>query len=82
MRELLTGIMGIAASVTHALASGGSEAGGMGLWGNLFIAFGVMIVVFQLIPGIMLLVGMVKGVFSLREKKADESAVAGGPESS
>jgi hypothetical protein len=74
--------MGIAASVTHALASGGADAGGMGLWGNLFIAFGVMIVVFQLIPGVMLLGGMVKGIFFLRDKKADESVVASGPESS
>jgi hypothetical protein len=30
----------------------------------------------------MLLGGMVKGIFSLRDKKADESVVASGPESS
>lgn len=81
MRALLTALAGVVASVTHAMAAGGTEAG-MGLWGNLFIAFGVMIVVFQLIPGIMLLGGMLKGLFSLREEKADESAVARGPGSS
>ncbi len=77
MRALLTAISGVAASVTHALAAGGSEAG-LGLWGNLFIAFGVMIVVFQLIPGVMLVCGMLKGLFALREKKAEASVTADG----
>ena len=79
MRAFVTALSGVVASVTHAMAANGAEAG-VGLWGNLFIAFGVMIVVFQLIPGIMLLCGMVKGLFSLHEKKTEESVVVGGSE--
>lgn len=73
MRTLTAALLGITASAAHAVASGGTEAAGLGLWGNLFIAFGVMIVVFQLIPGIILLGGVVKGLFSLQGGKADES---------
>ena len=76
MRALLTAILTVAASVTHALASGSSGASGVGLLWNLFIAFGVMIVVFQFTPGITLLGGMVKGLFSLHSEKAAGPDVA------
>jgi hypothetical protein len=57
-----------------ALAAGGGTGGeGMSMMATLFIAFGVLIVLFQFIPGIMLLIGMLKGIFSASEKKTHES---------
>jgi hypothetical protein len=46
---------------------------------TFFIAFGVLIVMFQFVPGVMLFIGMLKGLFSSTQKKATE-AVAGNGE--
>ena len=53
-----------------AYAAPGSESGGGSLLGYLFVGFLALIVVCQLVPAAMLFVGMVKGVFSSREKSA------------
>jgi hypothetical protein len=59
-----------------ALAAGGGTNGeGISMLATLFIAFGVLIVMFQFIPGILLLVGMLRGIFSASEKKTHETAV-------
>jgi hypothetical protein len=54
-------------------AGGGAEGEGLSLFATFFIAFGILIVLFQFIPGIMLLVGMLKGIFSAGEKKPHET---------
>lgn len=61
---------------TQALASaGGTDALGMGLLATFFIAFAVMIVLFQFLPGLALFLGMLKGIFSSEaEKRAREAA--------
>lgn len=55
---------------TQAVASGGGISGnGVNLLATLLIAFGALIVVFQFVPGIMLFIGMLKGLYSSTEKK-------------
>ena len=63
-------------TATQALAAGSTPEGeGIGILAACFIGFGVMIVLFQFIPGIMLMVGMLKGIFSLVRKDAKETPV-------
>ncbi len=64
---------------TQAVASGGGSSGeGLSLLATFFIAFGVLIVLFQFVPGVMLFVGMLKGLFSPEDKKTGEALAAGG----
>ncbi|QEM67609.1 hypothetical protein FO488_05215 [Geobacter sp. FeAm09] len=58
---------------TALAAGGGAEGEGLSLLATFFIAFGILIVLFQFVPGIMLLVGMLKGAFSASGKKAQET---------
>lgn len=55
-------------------ASGAPEGEGLGILAACFIGFGVMIVLFQFVPGIMLMVGMLKGVLSLGRTEASETS--------
>lgn len=76
MRTVSTTLLSLMITAGAALAAGGGTEGeGMSMLATLFIAFGVMIVMFQFIPGIMLLVGMLKGIFSASEKKTHETTV-------
>jgi hypothetical protein len=72
MKALSTIFMSLLITASYALASGGSDVEGMSLITVLFIAFGVSIVLSQLIPGLMLLGGMLKAIFSTSDKKALE----------
>lgn len=58
--------------VPLAYAAPGSEGDGVSLLGYLFLGFFALIVVSQLVPAGMLLVGMLKGVLSARKDKAVE----------
>ena len=69
MKTTLRTVLYLLASATYALASGGAEVESLGFMATLFIAFGVLIVMFQFIPGIILLVGMIKGILSPNDKK-------------
>ncbi len=68
MRTLTT-LMGILAPVTAFAASGTGEESGIFVW--IFIGFFAVIVVGQLIPAIMLMTGLVKGITSKADAKAD-----------
>jgi hypothetical protein len=62
-------------TASQALAAGGAPEGeGLGILAACFIGFGIMIVLFQFIPGIMLMVGMLKGALSLGRKEPHETA--------
>ena len=62
MKALAT-IMGIIAPATAFAASGASEEGGsLFVW--IFLGFFAVIVVGQLVPAVMLITGLVKGVTS------------------
>ena len=65
MRMLITMMAG---SVSAAFAANGAEGEGMGVLAYLFIGFFALIIVSQLIPAMILFVGMVKGLFTRREK--------------
>jgi len=76
MRTLSTTLFSLLITAGVALAAGGGTEGeGMSMLATLFIAFGVLIVMFQFIPGVMLLVGILRGIFSAREKKTVENTV-------
>lgn len=55
-------------------AASGDAAGGSGILVVLFLVFGALILVFQLIPGLVLFSSMLKGLFSSVGK--EESVVA------
>jgi hypothetical protein len=64
----LAALMGILAPVSAFAASGTSEDGsGIFVW--LFLGFFAMIVVGQLVPAVMLMLGLVKGATSKSESK-------------
>jgi hypothetical protein len=66
---VLYAITALICSASSALAASDGKAEGSGVLIILFLAFGALIIVFQLIPGVILFVSMVKGLFG-KEKKA------------
>ena len=61
---------------TQALASaGGANTEGMGLLATFFIAFGVLIILFQFLPGVALFLGILKGIFSSEGRKPAREAI-------
>ena len=69
MKALAT-IMGIIAPATAFAASGAADDGsGLFVW--IFLGFFALIIVGQLVPAIMLITGMVKGMASKTEVKAE-----------
>lgn len=72
MKTSYATIAALLVPATQAMASADAGGEGMSLFAAVFLAFAVLIVMFQLIPGVMLFVGMLKGIFST-EKKAAES---------
>ena len=73
MRALITTIVGTLAPVS-AFASGGRvDESGIIVW--MFLGFCAMIVVAQVIPAVLLMTGMIKGVVSVvKEEMAPASA--------
>ena len=70
MKALAT-IMGIIAPATAFAASGASEEGnGVFVW--IFLGFFAVIVVGQLIPAIMLITGLVKGITAKKVVNAED----------
>ena len=69
MRALAT-VMGIIAPATAFAASGaGDEGSGIFVW--IFLGFFAVIVVGQLIPAVMLITGLVKGIAVKAETKTE-----------
>jgi hypothetical protein len=62
--KLITIVALIMIAATPGLASSGQETMGTGLMALLFLGFGSLIVVCQLIPGVMLFCSMLKGLFN------------------
>jgi len=54
--------------VSAAYAAPGAEGESVGLLGYLFAGFFAVIIVSQLVPAVILFIGMLKGVFSPQEK--------------
>jgi hypothetical protein len=70
MRTLMKTIIVTLATVTPALAASGSEVNGTSILLILFLGFAALIIVFQFIPGLVLFVSMLKGLFTQSQKKA------------
>ncbi len=73
MGTLLRAIIVTLASVAPALAANGSEVKGSSFLLILFLGFAALIIVFQFIPGLVLLATMLKGLFTQAPKKAAET---------
>lgn len=74
MRAISAMLISLIITASQALAAGGtSEGESLGLLAIFFIGFGIMIVLFQFIPGIMLMAGMLKGIFSLDGKDTTQA---------
>jgi ABC-type siderophore export system fused ATPase/permease subunit len=73
MRALITTIVGTLAPVTAFAANGLSEDNsGMFVW--VFLGFCALIVVAQIVPAVLLLTGMVKGVVSVVKEELAPAA--------
>ena len=82
MKTLYAAALALLITGTQALAAGGGGGEeGMGLLAMFFIAFAALIILFQFIPGLMLLGGMLAALFKSSEKKTGE-AVAGNDKTS
>ena len=74
MKTLSIIVLSLLITVSCALASGGTEVEGLGLMTSFFIAFGALIVLYQFIPGIMLIGGLLKEIFSSIDEKATDAS--------
>ena len=74
MKTLSIIVLTMLVTVSYALASGGTEVEGLGLMTSFFIAFGVLIVMYQLIPGLMLIGGLLKELFSSSDEKVTDAS--------
>lgn len=63
MKRTMTTLGALMAMATPAIAAGGMETEGTSLVTVLLVGFGALIAVGQLIPALVLLGGMVKGLF-------------------
>ena len=75
MKTLSVISLSLLVTVSCALASGGAEVEGPGLMTSFFIAFGVLIVLYQFIPGLMLIGGLLKELFSSANEKATDDRI-------
>jgi hypothetical protein len=74
MRTLLKGILTSLAWIAPAIAATEANPEGSNLLLAVFLGFGAMIVVFQLIPSLILFGSMLKGIFSRSDKQVLASA--------
>jgi len=68
MKLIITVLTAIMVKATPALASSGQETMGTSLLVLLFLGFGALIVICQLIPGLVLFCSMLKGLFDSAAK--------------
>lgn len=71
MRTITAATLSLMITATRALASAQGATEGMGTMATFFIGFGVLIIVFQFVPGIMLLAGILKGIFAKARKPGE-----------
>lgn len=75
MKAIRVSCATLLATCPAAFAASGAETEGNALLVTAFLAFGALIIVFQLIPGLALFVSMLKGLFT--RPAAEEAASAG-----
>lgn len=70
MKSITRIIAVLGATTSLAIAGEGAETNGSSLLVILFLGFGALIIVCQLIPGLVLFCSMIKGLFSRSVKKS------------
>ncbi len=71
MKKQITYLLtGLSLMATSAFAAETSGAGEGSLLLSLFIGFFALIIVFQLVPATLMLIGMLRGIFGRDQKKA------------
>jgi hypothetical protein len=74
MKPVIRNILALSLfSASSAIAASGAESDGNGLLLSMFIGFAVVIVAFQFLPGILMFLGMTKGIFSSRKSEVGTS---------
>jgi hypothetical protein len=72
MKPIIKTILAISLfCATSAIAASGAENDGNGLLLSMFIGFAAVIVAFQFLPGILMFLGMTKGIFSSRKSEIE-----------
>jgi len=74
MKTLSMTVLSLLVTVSCALAAGGIEVEGPGVMTSFFIAFGVLIVLYQFIPGLMLIGRLIKELFTSIDGKATDAS--------
>lgn len=72
MRVLKQTLAATMLTVTQAMAAGGGEGGEVSFLMIMFMGFGAVILVFQIIPAAVLFAGMIKGLMAPATKKTPE----------
>ncbi|PLX99408.1 MAG: hypothetical protein C0622_10640 [Desulfuromonas sp.] len=70
-KSLRNALIALVTFSSSAFAAGSSAAGEGSLLLALFIGFFALIIVFQLVPAVIMLVGLFKGIFGRDEKKVE-----------
>ena len=70
LSKMIMGMVMMLATAAPALAVDTSQTYSSGILVGVFVAFCALIIVFQLMPTIMLLVGFIKGLFKSSEKQS------------
>lgn len=73
MKTMSIFVLSLLVSVSFALASGGTEVEGLGPMTAFFIAFGVLIVLYQFIPGLRLFAEMLRRIFLSTDRKVPDA---------
>jgi uncharacterized membrane protein len=73
MKNTLRALITLLALSSTVYAAGTTGAGGGNLLLTMFIGFFTLIVVFQLVPAVLLFIGMVKGLTGKETKEAKSS---------
>lgn len=74
MKALYTVLLTMAMTTTNALAASGGEQVELSFMTVLFMGFGALIIVFQVVPAVILCAGMLKGLFSPAERKSEPTS--------
>lgn len=64
MKTTAAALIAVLAASGTALAASGAEAEANGFLVTLFLAFGGLVIAFQLVPGLILFGSMIRGLFS------------------
>ena len=74
MKTITTFLLLLLVSVAYALPSAGTEIEGLGPMTAFFIAFGILIVFSQFIPGLRLFAEMLRKIFLSTDRKVTDTS--------